>query len=46
MIQFISLIIIPITFYWVSMIGFIFSTKLGNNIEESPFGILGVSNEN
>ena len=34
-----------ITFYWVSVIGFISSTKIRNNKEEAPFGIPGVSTE-
>ena len=36
---------ILITFYWVSMLGFISSTKLRDNIEKAPFGIPGVSTE-
>ena len=33
------------TFYWVSMLEFISSTKLGNNTEDAPFGIMGESTE-
>ena len=39
MIIFISLTFMLITFYWVSLIKFIYSTKLSNNKEEAPFGI-------
>ena len=45
MIRFISLIFIPINFYWASMIEFISSTKLRNNTIETPFGIPGDSTE-
>ena len=36
---------ILITFYWVSMLEYISSTKIRNNKEEAPFGILGEINE-
>ena len=45
MFQFVSLILILITYYWVSMIKFISSTKIRNNTVEAPFGIPGASTE-
>ena len=45
MIRYISTVFILITFYWGSIIGFIFSAHFRNNTEEAPFGILGVITE-
>ena len=39
------MMIILITFYLVSMIEFIYSTKLRNSTEEASFGIPGTSTE-
>ena len=36
---------ILISFYWVSMLKFIFGTKWGNNRKKAPFDILGASTE-
>ena len=43
MFRFVSLILILITYYWVSVLGFIASTKIINNTVEAPFGIPGAS---
>ena len=40
-----SLVIILINFYWVSMIESISSIKFKNKTEETPFGIPGASTE-
>ena len=45
MVQFISLILILITFYWVSVLEFISTTKIKNSTEEAPFVIPGGSTE-
>ena len=33
------------TYYWVFMFGYISGTKIRNNIEETPFDILGPSTD-
>ena len=45
MVQLISLISILMIFYWVSMLNFLFSTKLTNITEEASFGIPGARTE-
>ena len=45
MVQFVSLILILITLYWVSMLEYIPSTKIRSNTEEALFGIPGASTE-
>ena len=39
MVQFISLTFIRITLYWVSVLKFIYSTKIRNNTEDTSLGI-------
>ena len=45
MVRFIALILILITFYWVSMLKYISRTKIKNNTEEAPFVIPGERTE-
>ena len=44
-IRLISLIFILTTFYWVSNLKFISSTKIINNTKEAPFGMLNARTE-
>ena len=45
MVQLISLIFTPLTYYWVPMLESLSTTKIRNNTEKAPFGIPGGSTE-
>ena len=45
MVRFISLILILITLYWVSVLEYIPRTKIRSNTEEAQFGMPGASTE-